>query len=132
MTWGRWVRITLYTVVFAWFGWYGAWALATGVWLAAAVLYPLDLVLAWAAFMEWQTAADYADAVHFHLPTPPTSRGHARLLARRVLRDACRCERWWTSAGTDHDPWCPGQMGRAPRARQHHRARRPDEQEPDR
>jgi hypothetical protein len=113
MTWGRRVRIALYTVAFAVLGWHGAAALFAGVWVLAAALYALALVFAVAAYAEWSTAAAYADAVDARLPTDPTSRGHARLLARRVLRDTCGCNRWWTSFGTDHDPWCPAQTGAA-------------------
>lgn len=24
----------------------------------------------------------------------------------------CRCDRWWTSLGTEHDPWCPNHPSR--------------------
>ncbi|MBP5906842.1 hypothetical protein F3K40_15395 [Streptomyces sp. LBUM 1478] len=26
----------------------------------------------------------------------------------------CRCDRWWTSFGTEHDTWCPNYQTRSP------------------
>ncbi|MFK0063411.1 hypothetical protein ACIQTN_29800 [Streptomyces werraensis] len=125
MTWGRRARIALYAVAFTWLGWHAAAALFAGVWPVAAALYALALVFAVAAYAEWSTAAAYADAVDAGLATRPTSRAHARRLAARVLAGTCRCDRWWTSFGTDHDPWCPVQTGDAPRAHTPHPRRRP-------
>ncbi|MER7835295.1 hypothetical protein ABTY98_05130 [Streptomyces sp. NPDC096040] len=125
MTWARRLRIALYTLGLAWLGWYGAWAVAAGLWLMAAVLYLAASALALLAFLEWAAAEEYADDVDACWPTRPTSRAQARLGARRVLRHACRCDRWWTSFGTDHDPWCPVQTGAAHRARLPHPRRRP-------
>ncbi|WP_327594638.1 hypothetical protein [Streptomyces chartreusis] len=120
MTWARRARLALYTAAFTWLGWHGAAALFAGVWALAAAIYALALVVAGLAYAEWSTAAAYADAVEAGLATRPTSRAHARRLAAQVLAGTCGCDRWWTSFGTDHDPWCPVQTGAAPRARHPH------------
>ncbi|MEU0950484.1 hypothetical protein ABZ379_48875 [Streptomyces canus] len=124
MTWGRWARLLAYTTAFGFLAWYGAWAMFAGLWMFAAMLYLLALALALLGFGEWQTAADYADAVDARQPTAPTSRAHARRLAHRVLAHECLCDRWWTSFGTDHDPWCPIQLGAPPHACRPHPRRR--------
>lgn len=120
MTWGRRTRLAAYTLMVTWLGWHAAAALFAGVWPVAAALYAVALAVAGLAYAEWSSAAAYADAVDARLPTRPTSRAHARRLAARVLTGTCRCERWWTSLGTDHDPSCPVQTGAHPRARALH------------
>ncbi|MGX1301406.1 hypothetical protein RKD35_002894 [Streptomyces albogriseolus] len=124
MTGARRARIAAYTVAFTWLGWNAAAALFAGVWAVAGALYALALVFAVAVYAEWSTAAAYTDAVDAGLSTRPTNRAHARRLAARVLAGTCRCDRWWTSFGTDHDPWCPAQTGDAPHARTTPRPRR--------
>ncbi|MEV0016626.1 hypothetical protein [Streptomyces tendae] len=125
MTWGRRARLTLYTVAFAVLCWNAAATFVAGVWPLATALYAMALVLAGLAYADWSASVEFDDAVDARLPTRPTSRAHARRLARRVLAGACRCDRWWTSLGTDHDPWCPVQTGEPRRARlPHPRTRR--------
>ncbi|WP_411092247.1 hypothetical protein [Streptomyces sp. 049-1] len=125
MTWARRARMVLYTAAFTALGWHGAAALFAGVWQVAGALYALALALAAAVYAEWSTAAAYADAVEERRLARPVTRAHARHLAAGVLAGTCGCDRWWTSLGTDHDPWCPAQTGDARRARTPHPRRRP-------
>lgn len=120
MTWSRCVRIALTVGVVVFLTVQAGEALRAAVWTQALALYALAFVFAYLLWHDWQTAADYADAVDAGEPTEPTTPAHARLLARRVLAGTCRCERWWTSLGTDHDPACPTRTG-DPRANRPHR-----------
>ncbi|KQW13576.1 hypothetical protein [Streptomyces sp. Root369] len=53
---------------------------------------------------------DYTDDID--APAIKEAGPRARLIARReanrlLRRMPCVCERYWTSAGAQHDPWCP-------------------------
>lgn len=61
---------------------------------------------------EWQRAADTAlaraEAVRTGHPRPGRpAHGDVDAIVRAELAAGCRCDRWWTALGAEHDTWCP-------------------------
>ena len=47
-------------------------------------------------------------AVQAGTPRPgPPRYGDGTAIDRQVIARTCTCDQWWTSLGTEHDPWCP-------------------------
>ncbi|NUR04368.1 MAG: hypothetical protein HOY79_50045 [Streptomyces sp.] len=69
------------------------------------------LLVAALAYAAYQSV----ERVHKALEEPDSGRDpydSADGVAAVALAEAC-CERWWTSAGADHDPTCPNHWSHA-------------------
>jgi len=100
----------------------GGQFIGTARWLHAAIAYAVAGILLVALLREVGRAippGDYTDDVQEEAalvgdaydPDQPRPRRMGRLraarAARRELQDMpCRCERYWSTIGLAHDPWC--------------------------
>ncbi|MFC8332790.1 hypothetical protein [Streptomyces olivaceus] len=72
------------------------------------------LVVALAAYREWERGADArAAAVYNGRPRSGVARrGDIRAILRAERHAACLCDHWWLTFGTRHDRTCPRVSGR--------------------
>ncbi|MEU0275948.1 hypothetical protein [Streptomyces sp. NPDC006307] len=102
--------LALYLVAFVWLAYVSAVCLQHQAPVQAAAFYATATALAVAAGRERRHATTrQAAAVRARRPRPRTYPSDLEAVLRAELAGACRCERWWTTFGTDHDPTCPQQ-----------------------
>ncbi|GGW99701.1 hypothetical protein [Streptomyces chryseus] len=102
--------LAVYLVAFVWLAYVSAVCLQHNAPGQAAAFYATATLVAVACGREWQHAAALqAAAVHDRRPRPRTYPSDMDAVMRAELARTCRCERWWTTFGTDHDPTCPHQ-----------------------
>lgn len=101
---------------------FGGQFLGSARWLHAAAAYTVAGILLVALLREVGRAippGDYTDDVQeepalvgeAYDPTQPRPRRMGRLRAARAARREvqampCGCERYWSTTGSEHDPWC--------------------------
>ncbi|MFD7957006.1 hypothetical protein ACFV4X_26375 [Streptomyces ardesiacus] len=87
----------------------GGFLLAESAWLEAAIAYGASALCTVGLIHE----IGYGITSDVEQPAPvkeagPLARIRAARTARRVTRSIpCTCDRYWTTAGREHDPWCP-------------------------
>ncbi|MFF5968180.1 hypothetical protein ACFY64_31555 [Streptomyces collinus] len=93
----------------------GGGHLSEGRWAHAATAYAVAALCVLGAVREAGRAelpGDYTDDVDEPAPEPVKEAGflarfRAARAARRVARSMpCDCDRYWSTTGREHDPWC--------------------------
>ncbi|MBT2492346.1 hypothetical protein J7E96_28320 [Streptomyces sp. ISL-96] len=98
--------LAVYLVAFVWLAYVSAVCLHHNDPGQAAAFYATATLVAVAGGRERQHAAALqAAAVRDPRPYP----NDLDAVMRAELARTCRCERWWTTFGTDHDPTCTQQ-----------------------